>query len=174
MEKLSEAGKLYLKDYLVLDQVRKDLNRFLNTVVNEIYEIILEETDDLSPEGFKLKLWKNKSSKGHMQVKFLSLKDRKLFRKDRGDLYIIYKDIRNTTDLSSPASVKVYVHSPTIASELEEELRGLSRQELDRDIYEAEVVEFDSDSSSQIAEKVAEQMLDQCNLLRNLIKKLDE
>jgi hypothetical protein len=109
-----------------------------------------------------------------MQINFLSLKDKELFRKDKVDVKIIYKDIRNTIDLFSPTSVKVYVDSPTIASELEEELRKLSKQELDRDIYEAEVVEFDSDSSSQIAGKVAEQILDQCNLLRNLIKKLDE
>jgi len=172
MEKLSEAGKLYLKDYLVLDQARKDLHRFLNAVVDEVYEIISEEKDDLSSEEFKLKLWKNQSSKGHMQIQFLCLKDKELFRKDMVDLYIIYKDIRNTTDLESSASVKVHLYSPAVASKLEEKLRKLSIEELGKDIYEAERIEVDLDSSSQTAENIAEYILDQCNLIRNLIKEL--
>lgn len=68
MEKLSEEGKLYFNDYLILSEALNDTNRFLNVVVEKAHDIILKDENDLEPKDFTIGLWENKSNKGHLEV----------------------------------------------------------------------------------------------------------
>lgn len=83
---------------------------------------------------------------------------------------MIYEDIRNTTDLKSSNTFKIYVYSPTVASKLENKLSEISTEKFNHDIYIPEVVDFNLDSSSQSAEKVAERVLEKCNYINQLIE----
>ena len=173
MEKLTEAGKLYLYDYQILTEARKEVERYLNAVVEEVYNIISKEIDDLSSSGLKIHLWENQSSKGHMSLQFICLNNDCIFRKGKADIHIIYKDIRNT-DLLSPVSSKISTWSPTVASKSESILRKLSIEKYREDIYEPKIIELDLNSSTQAADEIAREILNRCNMLVSLIQSLNE
>lgn len=173
MEKLTEAGKLYLCDYQILTEARKEVERYLNSVVEEVYSIISKETDDLSSNDFRIYLWENQSSKGHLEVQFICSNDNSIFRKSKADIYIIYKDIRNT-NLLSPVSSKVFTWSPTVASKLEKILRKSSLEKFGEDLYKPVIIELDINSSTQAADKIAREILKRCNFVINLLQSLNE
>lgn len=172
MEKLSEAGKLYLKDFLILEEARKDMERYLNAVVEEAYELVNEEVADLAPEGFKIKVKEVETTKGQLYVHFKCLEDYEVFRKNRVDMKVDYRDIRKTSDLSDPTFTKIYSKSPKIASDLESKMRDLSENKFDVNIYKPEYVRLDLGNSSKSADKISEKVLDKCNLIRKLIESL--
>ncbi|MGM0549309.1 MAG: hypothetical protein ACQER0_08575 [Bacillota bacterium] len=172
MEKLSEAGKLFLEDYLVLNEAKNDVDRYLNTVVRKVHDIILEQLDDFTSEDLRLNIWENKSTRGRLQVRFESLTEHELFRKNKYDLYIMYRDIRNATDLFTNNSVKLYLYSPAVVSNLEDTLIRLSQEKLDYNIYNKKVIELDLNSSTQTAEKIAEEIFDMINIIKNLLNEI--
>lgn len=171
MERISEAGALYLNDYQILTEARKEVERFLNSIVEEVYNIILNEKEKLDTNNFRISLWNNQSSKGHMRVEFISLKDDNIFRKDKADLHIIYKDIRNV-DRIQPTSAQIVVWSPNVSSKLENDLRALSVEKLGEDIYNPLVVEFDLNNSISTAEKIAREIFSKGDLINQLIKEI--
>ena len=142
MEKLSEAGRLYLKDYSILEEARKDMVRYLNAIVDETYDLVNEEIDDMAPEGFEMHTWKNDSSKGVMHASFRCISDIEFFRKDKMDLKVFYRDIRRAKDLSDPKFIKIYLASPKIASDLEDTLRNFAKDRIDENIYEPEYIKL--------------------------------
>lgn len=170
MEKLSEAGKLFLKDYLVLNEAKNDVDRYLNTTVRKVHDIILEQLDDFNTEYLQLNIWENKSTRGRLQIRFKSLIEHELFREDRYDIYIMYRDIRNATDLFTNNSVKIFLHSPAAVSNLKDSLIKLSQKKLGYNIYNKKIILLDLDSSTQSAEKIAEEIFDMINIIKELLK----
>jgi len=171
MKRLSEAGVLYLRDYQILTEARNEVERFLNSIVEEVYSIVSNEIDNLSLDNFNTHIWENQSSKGHMQIQFICLKDNGLFRKNKPDLYIIYKDIRNT-DRISPVSGDVFVWSPAVASKLEKTLMNLSIEKLGKNIYQPTTVEFDLNNYIYTAENIAREIFNKYNLIVKLVKEI--
>jgi len=171
VEKLTEPGRLYLKDYLILEEARKDMERFLNSVVDEAYDLIEEELEDLAPENFVLDLWQNESTKGQLYIRFKSSNDTNfdLFRANKSDITIKYKDIRNTIDLSDPIFVKIFAESPTVASGVEDRLKNMSLEEYDNDVYQPKYLRLNLDNSSKSAELIRDEVLNKCNYIRKLI-----
>lgn len=169
MEKLSEAGKLFLKDYLVLNEAKNDVDRYLNTVVRKVHDIILEQLDDFNSKDLQLNIWENKSTKGRLQIRFKSLTEHELFRKNKYDVYIMYRDIRNATDLFTNNSIKIYLHSPAVVSNLEDTLKKLSQEKLNYNIYTQKIINLDLDSSTQSAEKIAEEIFAMINIIKELL-----
>lgn len=174
MEKLSEAGRLYLKDYTILEEARKDMIRYLNAVVEEANELINEEIEELAPEGFRVSTKKVKASKGKLFIRFECLEDYKGFRKNKVDISVSYRDIRRTSDLSDSTFTKIYSNTPKIASDLESKMRSLSEEKFGVDIYKPEYVNLNLDNSSKSAEEIKENILDKCNKIRKLINELIE
>ena len=174
MEKLTEAGRLYLNDYSILEEARKDAIRYLNAVVEETYELVNEEIEDMAPEGFEMYTWKNDSSKGVMGTSFRCVSEIIYFRKDKVDLTMNYKDIRRAKDLSDSKFIKIYLTSPKIASNLEERLREFAEERIGEDIYSSDFIRLNYDNSSQTAEELSEKILDKCNTVRELIIDLRE
>lgn len=171
MERLSEAGVLYLKDYQILTEARNEVERFLNSIVEEVYSMVSNDIDNLRLDNFKTHIWENQSSKGHMQIHFISLEGDGLFRKNKVDLYIIYKDIRNT-DRISPTSGDVFVWSPAVASKLEETLVNLSIEKFGKNIYQPTTVEFDLNNSIHTAENIVKEIFNKYNLIEELVKEI--
>jgi len=174
MEKLTEPGRLYLKDYLILEEARKDMERFLNSVVDEAYDLIEEELEDLAPENFTLDIWQNESNKGQLYLRFKCIDNNKtdLFRQDKSDITIKYRDIRNTMDLSDPTFIKVFVGSPTVASDVESKLKKLSSEKYNYDVYQPKYLRLNLDNSSKSANLIRDEILNKCNYIRKLINSI--
>ena len=171
MEKLTEPGRLYLKDYLILEEARKDMERFLNSVVDEAYDLIEEELEDLAPENFTLKPWKGESQNGKLHINFICKNnyDLSFFRENKIDIRIIYRDIRNTMDLNDPTFIKIFISSPTVASDVGSKLKNMSLEEYDINIYKPKYLKLDLDNTLNSAEMVKEEMLNKCNEALKLI-----
>lgn len=168
MRKISEAGALYLKDYQVLTEARREVEKYLNSIVDVVYKIISDEKNSFSFKDFKINLWQNQSSKGHLEVQFINLEDTNLLRKDKIDIYIIYKDIRNADDIDT-SSGKVFVWSPNLALKLENYLRELSIEKFGEDIYTPTIIEFDLNDSIETAETISKEVLNKAKLINKLI-----
>ncbi|MDY0236315.1 MAG: hypothetical protein RBR71_09815 [Gudongella sp.] len=171
MERISEAGVLYLNDYQILTEARKEVERFLNAIVDEVYNIIVNETDKISSDNFSTNIWQNQTAKGHLEVQLIGLKENSIFRKDKADLYIVYKDIRNIDDIE-PNSGKITVWSPNVASKLEKSLGSVSMKSLGEDIYQSTIVEFDLNNSMSTAEEIAREIFNKYDLIEKLITEI--
>lgn len=168
MERISEAGILYLNDYQILTEARKEVERFLDSIIDEVYNILTNDKQSFDSNNFSMHIWKNQSSRGYMEVQFKNLRDGNLFRKDKVDLYIIYKDIRISDDIH-PNSVEITVWSPNVASVLEDVLKRISTEKLGFDIYKPTIVEFDFNNSIASAEKIAREIFNKTDLIEKLV-----
>ncbi|MGM0411002.1 MAG: hypothetical protein ACQEQF_09610 [Bacillota bacterium] len=171
MEKLSAAGKLYLKDYLTLEEARKDMERFLNSVLDEIKNLFKEEIEGLVPEGFEINTWIRKNSKGAMSISYFCTGQIKYFREDSSDLHIVCKDIRVATDLTESTCVKINLQTPKVASDVENKLIELSQVMYNENIYEPNYIRLDLNNSSNSAEKIVDQILKKCIRIKEMIAK---
>lgn len=50
MKKLSEAGKLYLQDFYILNEAQNDVFVFLDAIMGQVYENLIEGLKDLSDQ----------------------------------------------------------------------------------------------------------------------------
>ena len=162
MAKLSKEGKLYLKDYLILDQAREEANKFLDAIVEKVYDNV--QAKELEANNFTIELFQSQSFKGQLQLQFRSLEDNDFFSKEKVDMYIVYRDVRNSKNLPSTKAAKVFVY---ISDEAED-----VKEKLDDDVYKSEIVEFDLSSSDHTAEKVTEAIINQFNQLKDLVGQL--
>lgn len=173
MEKLSEIGKLYLKDYLVLDEAKKDMDRFLDTVIGKTEKILVKEFESLEPDGFAINVVERESKKGYMSVHYKCLESKKHFRKDSVVLRIIYRDVRLATDLTDPTCVKIYLDTPKVASEVEEKLREISQYRGDGNFYETKFVKLSLDDSKKSAEEIAAYILGKGEKIKRLFSEIE-
>lgn len=171
MEKLSEAGVLYLTDYQILNEAKKEVERYLNSVVEEVNTIVSSRVEELTTDKIKVNLWENQSSKGHIDVYFASLTDSALLRRDKADIYVVYKDIRNL-DNNSPTSARVSVWTPNVASKFEKVMKKKSLDKLEMDIYESVIIEFDLSNSMDTAQRIADEMLSKCETIVSLLEEI--
>ena len=111
MERLSEAGKLYLQDFYILNEAQNDVFIFWDAVMNQVYQNLVEGIKDLSgPEDvFVWEAWKNESKPGRLDVWPSAKKEVIPFKKGKGDLYLICRDVRHEAELSDTASVSVKI-----------------------------------------------------------------
>ncbi len=171
MEKLSEAGILYLTDYQILNEAMKEVERFLDSIVEEVNIIVSSRIVEIGSDKIRIDLWENQSSKGHLQVSFVGLIDSELVRRGKVDIYLTYKDIRNL-DSVSPMSARVSVWSPNIASKLEKVLKKKSVDKLGIDIYESVIIEFDLNNSMATAQRIADEVLSKCDTIVSLLEEI--
>jgi len=172
MERLTEAGSLYLNDYQILDEARKEVDRYLNSVVEEVNNIVSAEIPNILTEKYKINVWENKSSKGHFEVQFICMYDTSIMRRDKVDLSLIYKDIRNEYNINS-ASAKVYLYAPSIASKLENRLSKLSEEKIGENIFQQSIIEFDLNNSLSTAMKISSEMLNKTKSVVSFLEELD-
>jgi hypothetical protein len=111
MEKISEMGKLYLKDYYVLMEAQDQSHTFLNTVLENVINRIEERREELPDlgEDYYWKTWSNKTNLGHYQIYLKTKKENKLLRANRVDIIINYRDVRHTTILKDPTAVRISI-----------------------------------------------------------------
>ncbi len=112
MEKLSQAGRLYLKDYYIINEAQKDLFAYLNTIQENVYNNLVDRKNEIPvPDGFVWNTWMSKSNPGILSIWPASDKDIKVFRKGKAELSLDCKDVRHDNNLTSNDSVSLYIHS---------------------------------------------------------------
>jgi len=178
MEKLSEAGKLYLQDFYILNEAQSDVFIFLDAVMNQVYQNLVEEIKDLSgrDDVFVWESWKNESKSGRLDVWPSTKKEVIPFRKGKGDLYLICRDVRHEAELSDTASVSVTIRctnyflrslrqvpSETLELALKTaEEHGTSVDVNKRNVLNREEVKLNLDSVSGSVDSVTEFIMERC------------
>lgn len=170
VEKLSRAGLLYLKDYNILNEARKDMERFLNEIINQVYKRLKEVKNEFNSSDFKWGVWENKSSKGHLEVSNAAEIEFGGFKKGKANIYIIYDDIRNKSNITNPLTVCISVRSPLALRALKEELKSISNDILSKDIYEPTFVNLDIENSDNSVEEVTASIMEKCKEVNLVIQ----
>lgn len=96
---LSNSGKLYLNEYYILTEAKKELDLYFDLVVDQVYQNLKLEEENYNNANFQWFVWQNKSTKGRIDIEFKTLGKLPIFREGKADVYVIYKDIRHTNKL---------------------------------------------------------------------------
>ena len=108
--KLSQAGKLYLKEYYILNEAHKDVVDFLNQIQRTIYDNIIERKKEIPiTDGFEWKIWMSKASPGYLELWPEPNKDYSMFQKGKNEINIACRDVRHDTNLDTTASVSLTI-----------------------------------------------------------------
>lgn len=150
MERLTDAGNLYLNDYQILNEARKEVDRYLNAVVDSVYEMLKSENYNFSTDLFKVNIRNNESSKGNLNMSLRYLKDGAILKKNKINFNITYKDIRHE-DRIQPTECRIYLWSP-VDTNLKNIISPLALEKLGKDIYNPTMLELDLSNSTNAAE----------------------
>lgn len=174
MTKITEAGALYLKDYYVLNEAKDEMDQFLNTVLATVHTKLAEELKELSDGTFQWVVKNNQSSPGYLQVNLLLPNGIHGFiRAGNVDVYIIYRDIRNTSRISEPKSIELTVTTSAQAKQLRAELMKMSEDVSEGALLGHHYPALDLSSSENSAETIVDKMLSLCVELRGMIEDID-
>lgn len=81
MSKLSNGGRLYLADYEILEEVRGEVNFFLDFLIDSLKENLDIEKEKLSTDFFEVYVFSNQSKKGYLELGLLNKKILKALKK---------------------------------------------------------------------------------------------
>lgn len=186
--KLSEAGRLYLQDYYILDEARKDVDRFIGEILEETFSRLNEEAGNFSDDVFNWQLWVARSSPGYFSISSQYKKDGGLFRKGKDDIYITYQDVRRCNDLKKTDSIKIEINTSSIfkrnlkkfkennALKLEEALKEIADKDTPLDFnkkvhYELELKIDLNDSDNSIVQ-ITDLILEKWSALDEFVRML--
>ncbi|MCD8503244.1 MAG: hypothetical protein LRY71_18305 [Bacillaceae bacterium] len=172
MTKLSNAGKLYLDEFYILTEAKKELDRYLDMVVDQVYQELKSKETLYSNSHFQWSVWQNKSTKGRIDVEFKVKEKISYFREGKADLYIIYKDIRHTNSLQNPASVRISLWTPAAANGVKEEVQQMSLKLHQENLYNPMFLELDLEDSQETATRMAECILDRSKMIFTVLEEI--
>lgn len=115
MEKLTEAGRLYLNDYYILEEARDDLDTFLNYITDQVYEKWIEHKnnkEDFNMEaGLTWGSWKSKGNPGNIQFAPEGSGNSGFGFLEKGEsgVTLYYGDIRHRSELYNPSSIQLHI-----------------------------------------------------------------
>ena len=173
MDRLSEAGELYLDNYFVLEKANNEVENYLDSVLNNTIKLVLEGLKDLNSDYFEWSYRVNNSNPGTIQFWPVNLIESNVFRLDQKDIYVKYNDIRRFSDYEKSDSVKIYMYNPNVSSYLEDIIGKIVKyKDLDK-IYKEEFISLDLGNSINSAEKISEKILNRCEAVNDLILKIN-
>lgn len=174
MERLSNAGKLYLNEYYILSEARTDLERYLDSVVDQVYQMLLSKENDFTTSKFSWSVWQNKSTKGRIDVEFKAKGKLPFFREAKSDISVIYKDIRHFNKFTDPETIRISVWSPGTSKNVEQEIQQQGLNNYQKNIYEEIYVKLNLEDSSEAAEKISEHIIEKSELIFSIINEIVE
>lgn len=197
MERLSEAGRLYLENYHALQRARDDMDRFLNRVAEHLV-VYIEGNIAESCSGdnglVKCRVYANQTHVGKIHVYLRVVTEREPFVERKSYLEMDYRDIRYASDLARTDEVCIRVAATKVdqrqlkrwENELQqamswiEERHGIALAigEGQNTLFRAETT-FDLDNAAASAERIGEIllecadaiqgfMMDLCNRIENI------
>ena len=186
MEKLSQAGRLYLEHFYILQEAQNDVNNFLNEVVEKTYQGLLEKKDLLPvPKNFTWQIWKNQASPGVIEISPVALTETGLFSKGKVDLHLTYLDVRHDSKLTETDAVSITINStnrirkklkrlPFDIPSMAEEIELVNETPLDfgqRVNYRSQL-QLNLDSASESSEIVMEYIVERCEEVEAFVSRL--
>lgn len=168
--KLSEAGKLYLEDYTLLEQVKADVDQFLNRLSETVYESLKIEMDGYDGLPYVGRPWLNQSTKGRIDLDVMTSEGNTILRPNKADISIIYKDIRHYTKLPSSATIRISVWTPDVARSVRQHLEDLCVRKEMASCYQDQIVAIDLDDLQSTADDVVGIMMSKMNSIVDLLK----
>ena len=186
MEKLSQAGRLYLEHFYILQEAQNDVNNFLNEVVEKTYQGLLEKKDLLPvPKNFTWQIWKNQASPGVIEISPVALMETGLFSKGKVDLHLTYLDVRHDSKLTETDAVSITINStnrirkklkrlPFDIPSMAEEIELVNETPLDfgqRVNYRSQL-QLNLDSASESSEIVMEYIVERCEEVEAFVSRL--
>lgn len=172
MSKLSNAGKLYLNEYYILNEAKRDLEQYLDSVADQVTQNLLIKGADFNTAQFSWNVWQNKSTKGRIDVEFKAKESLPFFREGKADIYVIYKDIRHTTKLKDPGTIRLSVWTPAAAKGVEQEIQQRGLRLSEENVYEERFIELNIEDSRETAEKIVELIIEKSELIFSIISQM--
>jgi hypothetical protein len=169
---LSNTGRLYLNEFYILNEARKDLEFFLDALTDSVFQQLMMRKVDFSSNHFSWDVWRNKSTYGRIDVEFKVKEKVPLFRDGKADIYIIYEDIRHTVDLKNHSTIKISVWSPSAAKGVEQTIKQEGLKNFQTNIYEVYFVEINVEDSSETAKKIVEHITEKSKLIFMIIERI--
>ena len=166
MEKLSEAGRLYLADFQVLNKAYVDIVDYLDTIIKHVYANLEEQlaTISVAPQ-MSWDVWENKSRP--------SIYVYPTFKSELGpfvtktNIEIIYRDVRHDTRSNDSRYVCVYAYPTAVfkknvkslPDEIHTRMLSLAQEnglgtELTQSLSRLAEIKLDLDSASESADEI--------------------
>ena len=150
MEKLTEAGKLYLNDFYILEEARNDLFIFLNYISDQIHDKWVEQSENKElfnkEEGLTWVSYKSKGTPGNMHFWPKGSGNQGCGLLEEGDsgISLAYGDVRHRAELYNPSSVQLHI---SVTNNFKKKLNQVPSNKLNRALEEAKKynVDFDLD-----------------------------
>ncbi len=188
MERLSKAGKLYLKEYYLLKEAESDVNNYLNEIVEKTYQQLLEKKELIpAPKHFSWNLWKNQASPGIMQIYPVASREFYTFKKGKSELILQYLDVRRESKLTETDAVSIEIHSTNslrkklrqLPSELLREFQETAEVHgiplnIDQRVNYSSQVPLNLDNAAESSNTIAEFIIERCEGMEAFISKILE
>lgn len=172
--KITEAGKLYLKDYYILNEARKEMAEYLNAILEAVEAKLDKMRVEFSNENYKWDYWRNKTTYGEFEFQFTPLIDLPHFRKSKCDLFIKIYDVRITSHLTNTCAIKMRVKVRKTNKELWQSMgQRQCRYAVDNILVDQDI-ELDMESSDQDAESIIESISEEVYTINQMIDELVE
>lgn len=168
--KLSEAGKLYLEDYILLEQAKADVDQFLNSLAETVYDRLKMEIDVYGELPYTGRAWLNQSTKGRIDLDVMTSDENTILRPNKADISIIYKDIRHYTKLTSSATIRISVWTPDVAKSVRQHLEVLCARKEIESCYQDQIVAVDLDDLQSTADEIVGVMMSKFTSIVDLLK----
>ena len=170
MESMTRAAELYLEDYYILSEARSELDRYLDRMLEEVYDALSSETERLNDEESEWRIWRNKSSSGIIQLElFIKTPQFEFLRHKKSDIYVQYKDIRQTTRITTPKSVEISTFCTRLDKRLKQELNQRSNELFGLDLIGFRYPAIDTENMDQTVEEVVRVMVESCQRINEII-----
>lgn len=175
--KLSEAAKIYLSEYYILEQAKKNVDEFLNSVAEETYNYLNQNQERIILSGIKWDIErfdpKKVKSKSKLRIKLIATNNNKeTLTTDTHFIYVIYKDVQNTIDLVNPHTVRIHAWTPNKYKEIREQIVTMNKDVIKNDIYSKDFIQLDLNSTEKSAEKIADFIINKCKEINIVVKNL--
>lgn len=164
MTSMTDAGALYLNDYYILSEARKEMDQFLNHVVTNVHAKLIEELKLIPDDIIKWTIWINQTSLGYMQITAIATKQ------ISKPIYIIYRDIRNTSSLTDPKSIELSISTIAEAKQLKLDLNRLSQKMFSYLLTDPIYPTLNLSSSEESVDTIVSVILNRCNQLIQIIQ----
>lgn len=105
--KMTEAGKLYLRDYYILNEAKRDMDSYLNDIFDRLETLFQQKTTEINNNAYTWAYWRNKSTDGMIQFYVTPNEKIPNLRTGKSDIYLMVQDVRNTSELINAETVKI-------------------------------------------------------------------
>lgn len=172
--KMSEEGKLFLNDYYILNEAKRNMESYLNEVFNRLEYLFSLKNAEINTDLYKWESWRNKSTDGTIQFFIKPRIDITNMRKEKADIYIIVYDVRNTSELKNTNEVLVKLVTNKTNKALIQMLNKLNEDFHNSSLLKSITINLSLENSEADADNIMETINSVFSETNNVVDKLIE